>query len=244
MKKTAVLYRMLGKQHICPFGIKAKHLLEKQGYSVEDHPLKTREEIDAFKTKYDVKTTPQAFINGKRIGGYDDLVKHFDIKTLKQEGKTYQPIIAIFATTLCLAMAINYQASGSFNPIRILELFIATSMCALGMMKLRDLYSFSNQFIGYDLLAMKWPTYALIYPFVETLAGVFMVAGALIWLAAPAALMVGTIGALSVFKAVYIDKRDIKCACVGGNSNVPLGFISLTENLMMIAMAIWMLYNI
>jgi hypothetical protein len=43
-----------------------------------------------------------------------------------------------------------------------------------------------------------------------------------------------------VFKALYIDKRELKCACVGGSSNVPLGFISLTENLMMIAMAVWM----
>jgi hypothetical protein len=40
---------------------------------------------------------------------------------------------------------------------------------------------------------------------------------------------------------VYIDKRDLKCACVGGDSNVPLGFISLTENLMMMFMGVWML---
>jgi hypothetical protein len=44
-----------------------------------------------------------------------------------------------------------------------------------------------------------------------------------------------------VFKAVYIDKRQLKCACVGGSSNVPLGFVSLTENLGMVAMGVWML---
>jgi hypothetical protein len=55
------------------------------------------------------------------------------------------------------------------------------------------------------------------------------------------ALIIGGIGAVSVVKAVYIEKRDIKCACVGGSSKVPLGFVSLTENLMMVAMAIWML---
>lgn len=44
-----------------------------------------------------------------------------------------------------------------------------------------------------------------------------------------------------VVKAVYIDKRELKCACVGGDSKVPLGFVSLTENLMMVGMAIWML---
>jgi hypothetical protein len=48
------------------------------------------------------------------------------------------------------------------------------------------------------------------------------------------------VGAVSVIKAVYIDKRELKCACVGGDSNVPLGFVSLTENLMMVGMAVVM----
>lgn len=56
----------------------------------------------------------------------------------------------------------------------------------------------------------------------------------------PVAFFIGSIGAVSVFKAVYIDKRELKCACVGGSGNVPLGFISLTENIMMVAMAVWM----
>jgi hypothetical protein len=43
-----------------------------------------------------------------------------------------------------------------------------------------------------------------------------------------------------VFKAVYVDKRKLKCACVGGSSNVPLGFVSLSENVMMVALAAWM----
>lgn len=68
-----------------------------------------------------------------------------------------------------------------------------------------------------------------------------MIAGAFNCISIPVALFIGTIGALSVFKAVYIDKRELKCACVGGDSNVPLGFISLTENLMMVGMALSML---
>jgi hypothetical protein len=70
-----------------------------------------------------------------------------------------------------------------------------------------------------------------------------MIAGALVWLSIPVALFIGVIGAGSVFKAVYIDKRELKCACVGGDSNVPLGFVSLTENLMMVGMAVWMLFK-
>ncbi len=239
--KKAVLYRMVTDEHICPYGIKSKDLLERKGYEVEDHHLKTRAQTDAFKNEHGVKTTPQTFIDDKRIGGYDDLLNHFNESTLKQEGTTYQPIIAIFASTFLMALAVVFAMTGGFNIIKIIEMFIAISMCALAIQKLRDLYSFSNQFITYDLLAMKWVRYAYIYPFVELLAGVMMIAGALTLIAAPAALFIGTIGAISVIKAVYIDKRELKCACVGGDSNVPLGFISLSENLMMMAMAIWML---
>ena len=83
--------------------------------------------------------------------------------------------------------------------------------------------------------------YAYAYPYLEALAAVLMAAHLLPWLLIPIALFIGTVGAVSVFYAVYVQKREIKCACVGGGSNVPLGFVSLTENLAMIAMGIWML---
>jgi len=47
-------------------------------------------------------------------------------------------------------------------------------------------------------------------------AGVPMTAGVLTWLSAPLALFIGGVGAVSVIKAVYIDQRDFKRACVGG----------------------------
>ena len=95
-------------------------------------------------------------------------------------------------------------------------------------------------FLNYDLLARRWVPYGKVYPFGEAAAGILMLSGSLVWLSAPIALFIGSVGAVSVFKAVYVDKRELKCACVGGNSNVPLGFVSLTENLMMIAMGVWM----
>jgi hypothetical protein len=113
-------------------------------------------------------------------------------------------------------------------------------MSFLAVQKLQDVETFSTMFLNYDLLAQKWVRYGYVYPFGEALAGILMVAGALVWISAPVALFIGTVGAASVFKAVYIDKREIKCACVGGGSNVPLGFVSLTENLMMIFMGVWM----
>jgi hypothetical protein len=117
------------------------------------------------------------------------------------------------------------------------EWFIGFSMVVLALLKLQDVEAFATMFLNYDLLAKRWVPYGYFYPFAEGLAGVLMVAHALDWLSVPLALFIGVVGAVSVFKAVYIDRRELKCACVGGVSNVPLGFVSLTENLMMVAMA-------
>ncbi len=238
--KKATLYRMVTDEHICPFGLKSKALLEREGWSVEDHWLGTRADTDAFKDKHGVDTTPQTFINGERIGGYDDLLEHFGKPVPDPEATSYRPIIAIFSTALLVALAISWAATDALFSIRTVEWFVATAMCLLGLQKLKDLESFSNMFLNYDLLAQRKVGYSYLYPFAETGAGILMIAGALIWLAAPVALFIGIIGAISVFKAVYIDRRELKCACAGGDSKVPLGFVSLTENLIMILMGIWM----
>jgi len=238
--KTADLHRMVMKDHTCPYGLKAKDLLEREGYTVNDHWLETREQTDAFKEKHNVKTTPQVFLNGERVGGYDALRERLGQDVKDEDATSYQPVIAIFAVALLMALGFSWATYGSLLTVRAAEWFIAISMCILGIQKLQDIESFSTMFLNYDLLARRFVRYGYIYPFAETLAGVLMIAGALMWLAIPVALFIGTIGAVSVFKAVYVDKRELKCACVGGDSNVPLGFISLTENLMMMAMAIWM----
>lgn len=238
--RTASLYRMVMPDHLCPYGLKSKDLLERHGFSVEDHHLTTRDETEAFKKEHGVDTTPQTFIDGDRIGGYDDLREHFG-QEVRHEGETsYQPVVAIFSVAFLMALAVSWYTFGTFLSIRAFEWFIAISMCLLAVQKLQDVESFSTMFLNYDLLARRWVRYGYVYPFGEALAGILMIAGALIWIAAPVALFIGTVGAVSVFKAVYIDKRELKCACVGGSSNVPLGFVSLTENLMMIAMGIWM----
>ena len=241
--KKAVLYRMVMPDHICPYGLKARDLLERSGYEVEDHHLTSREETEAFKTKHDVPTTPQVFIGGKRVGGYDDLRRFLGKRVADPKAATYRPIIALFTMTALMAIAASYAVTGSIVTVRAAEWFIAMSMVVLALLKLQNVETFATMFLNYDLLAKRWVPYSYIYPFAEGLAGVLMVAGALTWLSVPVALFIGTIGAASVFKAVYVDRRELKCACVGGSSNVPLGFVSLTENLMMIAMAAWMVFG-
>ena len=61
---------MVMPDHLCPYGLKSKDLLERQGFEVNDRQLKSREQTDAFMAEHDVNTTPQAWIGGERIGGY------------------------------------------------------------------------------------------------------------------------------------------------------------------------------
>lgn len=240
-KKRATLYRMVTDEHVCPFGLKSLDLLVREGFAVEDHPLRSRQETEAFKAQHDVKTTPQTFIAGERIGGYDDLRRHLGKPIADPDQVSYRPVLAVFVMAALMALAANWASSGTIVSVRTVEWFMAFSMCILALLKLQDVERFSNMFLGYDLLAQRFVRYAYVYPFAEALAGVLMIAGVLLWLAIPIALVIGLVGAASVVKAVYVDKREIKCACVGGDSKVPLGFVSLTENLMMVAMAIWML---
>ncbi|MEL7454665.1 MAG: glutaredoxin, partial [Pseudomonadota bacterium] len=238
---VAILYRMAIDKSICPHGLKSKALLKRQGFKVEDRLLKTREATERFKHEHGVSTTPQAFINDERIGGFAELRAFFGRPIASGDTPTYGPVIAIFAVTAFMALALSWRVIGTVFTISTVEMFIALSMCALGIQKLRDLDGFATQFLGYDLLAQQYVGYARIYPFAETAAGVLMLAGAFAWLSAPIALFIGGVGTVSVFKAVYLDKRSLRCACVGGNSNVPLGAVSLTENVMMSVVGLWLL---
>ncbi|WP_245770940.1 glutaredoxin family protein [Natronohydrobacter thiooxidans] len=243
MSKQARLYRMVTPEHRCPFGMKTLDLLKREGFEVEDHPLRSREDADAFKTAHGVETTPQVFIGTERIGGYEDTLRHLGKAAPDDDATSYTPVIALFTMAAAMALAVSWATYGSLATIAAAEWFIAISMCLLALQKLKDIESFSTMFLNYDLLAQRWVRYGYLYPFGEGLAGILMVAGALMWISIPVALFIGTIGAVSVFKAVYIDRRELKCACVGGDSKVPLGFVSLTENLMMIGMALWMLFK-
>ncbi|MBT0669024.1 glutaredoxin [Novosphingobium profundi] len=239
--KNAVLYRMVMEKHICPFGLKARHLLERKGYVVEDHWLETREQTDAFKREHEVKTTPQVFIGGQRIGGYTDLRRFLHLDVHDPEARTYTPVFAVFLTAAAIAIAASWAVIGTAWTLTTAEWFVSIAMMLLAMLKLQDVEKFSSMFLGYDLLAQRYVPYAYAYPFLEWGAGALMTAHALLVIAIPVSLFIGTIGATSVFHAVYVQKRELKCACVGGSANVPLGFVSLTENLFMVGMGLWML---
>ncbi|WP_017445364.1 MauE/DoxX family redox-associated membrane protein [Gayadomonas joobiniege] len=225
MAKNVKIYR----KKMCPFGQKAVDLLTQQGYSYQDHLFDDKEEEQTFKAGHQVSTTPQIFIDGERIGGYSELAKHFNVapETNKNK-KSYVPVVALFSVALLLALATETQFKG----------FMGFSLSLLALQKLMDIKAFVSGFKQYDLLAPHITPYAYAYPFLELASGLGILASFILPAVAIVMLVIGGIGAVSVINSVYIKKKDLNCACVGGNSNVPLGALSLTENLMMLFMGI------
>ena len=121
--------------------------------------MTSRDETDAFKEKHQVETTPQTFINGDRIGGYDDVREHFGkSRSQPEEGETsYQPVVAIFAVALLLGLGLSWSFFETPFTVRAAEWFVSLSMTLLALQKLQDVRSFSTMFLNYDLLARPLP---------------------------------------------------------------------------------------
>ena len=139
--RNATLYRMATEDHLCPFGLKSLDLLEREGFEVEDNRLTTKVETEAFKAEHGVKTTPQTFIDGERVGGYEALRRHLCKSVKDPDAVTYQPVIAVFGMAALMALAASWAAFGELLTLRAAEWFIAISMCILAILKLRDVES-------------------------------------------------------------------------------------------------------
>ncbi len=215
----------------CPFGHKAINLLRKQGVIYQDHLLQSEAEVEEIKNRYNVKTTPQIFLNGERLGGYSELAAKFGEEKEEEEETSYAPVIAVFSVSALLAIATRFEVMG----------FMGFSLVLLATLKLMDISAFVKGFKKYDLVTQKVQAYGKVYPFIELLVGLAFLSGVLINIAGILAVLVGSAGGYSVYKAVYIDKKDLNCACIGGGSKAPLGAVSFSENAIMAIMGLWFL---
>ena len=63
----------------CPYCVKAEKLLQLKGYEIEERKIGfgwNREQL--FEAVPNAKSVPQIFLDGKYIGGHDDLVKYLN----------------------------------------------------------------------------------------------------------------------------------------------------------------------
>jgi len=230
------LHRMDLPDHACPWGLKAIRLLQERHIPFEDHPLRSQAEVDAFKAEHGVATTPQLFAGAERIGGYTELAARLGVRPVAAE-VSYTPVLAVFATSALMALVLAGGLSG----------FMGITLCLLAMLKLMDVPAFAASFRKYDLLSRRWRIWAGLYPGVELLVGLGILLRPDLPVAArligATALLLGLMGMLSVGKAVFVDRLALNCACVGGNARVPLGVVSLAENLLMALMGAAMLIS-
>jgi len=96
------LYRMSMPEHECPWGLKANALLKEKKIAFEDHRLTSQDDVDAFKARYGVATTPQVFSDQQRIGGYTDLAALLGVDAVGAD-YCYAPILAVFGRVIGLS---------------------------------------------------------------------------------------------------------------------------------------------
>lgn len=120
--KKATLYRMVTPDRLYPRSIKAWDLLKRNRYEIEDQHLESKEANQAYKEEHGYDKTPQIFIDGERFT-YDGLREHLGPDP--KEGEAYQPVLAVFAVTLAMALTSSQTMLGSPAPLCTTELFIS-----------------------------------------------------------------------------------------------------------------------
>lgn len=231
--QPVTLYRMSMPEHECPWGLKAAALLTEKGIPFTDIKLTSQAQVDAFRAQYQVATTPQLFFGAERIGGYTDLAAYLGVAAEKAD-YSYLPVIAVFGVAALMSLALSLGVMG----------FMGVALCLLAMLKLMDLQSFVKSFKQYDLITQHFAAYGWAFPFIELGLGLALLAHQGLTLASIIAILLGISGSISVYKAVYVDKLALNCACVGGNTKAPLGVVSMAENLTMLAMGIMLLLKL
>tara|TARA_B100000073_G_scaffold52186_1_gene38445 strand:+ start:370 stop:822 length:453 start_codon:yes stop_codon:yes gene_type:complete len=141
--------------------------------------------------------------------------------------KSFTPLITVFGTSFLITITLNKNFQD----------FMGISICLLAMLKIMDIEAFGISFKKYDLISYRFKKWIYIYPFCELLIGISFLLTAPPSSVVLIAFILGIIGMASVFKAVYLDKLKLNCACVGGYAKTPLGIISFIENLLMAIMS-------
>lgn len=180
-----------------------------------------------------------------KVGGYalSEIVEPKIAKDAAEPAQswfaTYRPLLLILAYLLLVTLGIQL-----ISEQRSLEVwmrhFMAGFFLVFSFFKMLDLRGFANSYAMYDLLAMRWRGYGLVYPFIELGLGLGYLLG---WEHQPLnmlTLIVMTFSSLGVIRAV-MNKQKIRCACLGAVFNLPMTTVTIVEDLVMAAMAGWML---
>ena len=121
--------------------------------------------------------------------------------------------------------------------------FMGLFYIVFSFFKMLDLKGFPDSFRMYDPLAKRLPMYAKIYPFVETILGLMFLLRLQIEIALVATIIILGITTVGVTKTL-LDKKAIRCACLGTALKLPMTEATFIENAIMLVMAVTLLINL
>ena len=152
---------------------------------------------------------------------------------------TYKPLLLVFFYILLVTLAVEFT-SGEFVLHRFMPNFMAGFFLVFSFFKMLDLAGFASSYAMYDLLAKRIYNYGFVYPFIELGLGIAYLINFKPALINVITLVVMLFSSIGVILAV-MNKQKIKCACLGTGFNLPMTTVTIIEDLLMVAMAAWML---
>lgn len=153
---------------------------------------------------------------------------------------TYKPILLIFGYITAIAF-ITVTNDGNFHWIAAMNIFMAGFFLAFSFFKLLDLKGFVESYAMYDLLAKRLPAWGYVYAFIELGLGLAYATGFQPVLTNIITFAVMSVSIVGVLQAV-LNKRKIRCACLGAVFNLPMTTVTIIEDALMIAMSAGMIF--
>lgn len=202
-------------------------------------------------------TAPQGKLilnNPVSVATLQKAIGHYNIQEIeKQEIKegidlpeksltTYKPLLLIVGFIAGISLLVQYPFY-SFSGMLWMRHFMAGFFLVFAFFKLLNIKGFASSYQMYDIIAAKWKGWGYIYPFVELSLGILFLINIAPVFTNVLTLIVLGLSSIGVIKSV-LDKRKIKCACLGDVFNLPMSTVTIVEDLTMVAMAGIMLFLI
>ena len=159
---------------------------------------------------------------------------NFPEKVVPTGLSAYKPLFIILAFITGVAAITTSRSMHEGGLTGFLHNFMTGFFLVFSFFKLLDVNNFARSFAMYDLLAAKWPTYGKIYPFIELILGILCLIHFEPVLVYWADIIIMGFGAIGVIESV-LNKRKIKCACLGSVFDLPMSTVTIIENLVMVA---------
>lgn len=155
--------------------------------------------------------------------------------------KTYRPILLVFAYITGISVIAGFIGE-RFNWYTWMNYFMAGFFLAFSFFKFLDLRGFADSYAMYDVIAAKWKGWGFVYPFVELGLGLAFLSGFELLLTNGVTFVVMSVSIVGVLRSV-MNKRKIRCACLGAVFNLPMSTITIIEDALMIGMSLFMLIS-